>query len=104
MITDLTPQQVLTANVDNKPQPEPEAEIEEKIRKATRMTSFTLRLSQPEVEHLKRCASIVDLKWEQFLTQQIREKVLQRSGHVAAPLITAPSFASKRVSGPSSLS
>ena len=103
MITDLTPEQIIAANVDKQPQPEPESEIEEKIRKAVRMTSFTMRLSQPEIEHLKRCASIVDLKWEQFLTQQIREKVLQRSGHVAAPLITAPSFASKRITGPTPL-
>jgi hypothetical protein len=104
MITDLTPQQILAANVDNQPQVETDVEIQEKIRKAARMTSFTLRLSQPEIEHLKRCASIVDLKWENFLTQQIREKVLERSGHVAAPLITAPSFASKRVTGPTPLS
>jgi len=104
MITDLTPEQILAANVDNQTQPKPAAEIDEKIRKAARMTSFTLRLSQPEVEYLKRCSSIVDLKWELFLTQQIREKVLERSGHVAAPLITAPSFASKRITGPSPFS
>jgi hypothetical protein len=102
MISDLTPEQILAANVDNQPQPEPDGEIEQKIRKA-RPTNFSMQLSQHEVDYLKRCASVTDQKWETFLKMQIREKVLQRTGHVAAPLITSPSFASTRISGPSTL-
>jgi hypothetical protein len=104
MITDLTPAQILAANVDNQPQPEPESEIEQKIRKATRPANFTMQLSQHEVEYLKRCSSVMDQNWETFLKMQIREKILQRTGHVAAPLITSPSFAATRISGPSTIS
>jgi hypothetical protein len=98
---ELTPEQIIAANVDNQPTTI-EPETEQKLREAVKTSSFTMRLSFQEVAYLKRAASVLDLDWQEFLKNQIREKVLDRSGHIAEPLITGPSFAAKRILGPSS--
>ena len=97
---ELTPEQIVAANVDNQVMTT-EHEIEDKLREIVKTTNFAMRLSFQEVAYLKRAASVLDLDWQAFLKNQIREKVLDRSGHIAEPLITGPSFASKRILGPS---
>jgi predicted DNA binding CopG/RHH family protein len=99
--TDLSPEQIIAANVDNQPRTI-EPETEQKLREVVKTTNFTMRLSFQEVSYLKRAASVLDLDWQAFLKNQIREKVLDRSGHVGEALITGPSFAAKRILGPSS--
>lgn len=72
-----------------------------KLKQAAKLTTFTLSLSKEELDYLQRTAGALDLDWKAFFRQQIKERVLDRSGHIGQPLISGPSFAAKRIQGPS---
>ena len=101
MITDLTPEQVIAADTENRPAVSTDPVLEQKLRQAAKTSTFSMKLSFQDLEYLKRAASILELDWKDFFDRQIREKVLVRSGSIGQPLISGPSFSGKRISGPS---
>jgi hypothetical protein len=100
MISDLTPEQVLAANVDNKP-PAQDPDVEAKIAKAVKGQKFTIELTAAQVEVMNRFASVCNKDWKEYFKQEIESKILRADGFIGAPLIAGPSFASKKIGGPS---
>jgi hypothetical protein len=77
-------------------------EIEKKIKVAIKDSTFSMKLTQAQVEMLERFASVKQLKdWKEYLTQEIQETILKQEGRVARPIVNAPTFASAKVTGPS---
>lgn len=77
-------------------------EIEKKIR-TIKDSTFTLKLTQQQVETLERFAKVKQLpNWQAYLTQEIQEQILKQEGKIGKALINTPSFASSgKVTGPS---
>ena len=99
---ELSPEILAAANVANlQPPTQEDLEIEAKLRSAAKNSTFSMRLAFAEIEFLKRAASTTNQDWKSFFTEQIREKVLERAGHVGEPMISGPSFAVKKITGPS---
>jgi len=92
MITDLTPEQILAANVDNKPI-SLDPDVEAKIAKAVKGQKFTMQLTAAQVELMTRFGDVVGLDWHGYLQQQINQKILGSQAVVGSALVTGPSFA-----------
>lgn len=103
MITDLTPEQVVAANVDNQ-RAEPETlEVEAKIKQAVKGYTFSMKLTVAQKEMMERFALVAGSTWQEFLRRQIDDKILGSQVQVGGPLITGPSFAKGlRIQGPKS--
>lgn len=102
MITDLTPEQILAANVSNK-SPDPETTtVEQQIRKAEKGFTFSMKVSSGQVQLLSRFANVVGLEWQSYLAKEIEDKILSATTNVGSPLVKGPSVGKgAKVMGPS---
>ena len=101
MITDLTPEQVVAANVDNQTAEPETLEVEAKIKQAVKGYTFSMKLTVAQKELMERFASVVDMTWQEYLRKQVEDKILGSQALVGGPLITGPSFAKgSRIKGP----
>jgi hypothetical protein len=101
MITDLTPEQVAAANVDNLQQPEDLLQVEQQIQQAVKGYTFSMKLNAAQKDLMERFASVLDMTWQDYMRTQIQDKILGRQAQVGGPLITGPSFArGSRIHGP----
>jgi hypothetical protein len=99
MISDLTPEQILAANVDNNP-PAQDPDVEAKIAKAVKGQKFSMQLTASQVELMKRFGDVLGLDWQTYLQSQINQKILGSQAVVGGALVTGPSFAQgNRITG-----
>lgn len=85
--------------------PEPLAEVRLPTPEITsvvepKKTKVTLQLTDQEVAGLTREAKLIGITWETHLGDLVMELLDKR---VAKTLINAPSFATKRITGPSKI-
>lgn len=101
MINDLSPEMIAAANVDNNKPTEDVIEVEKKIAKAVKGYTFSMPITAAQYELLTRFSTILGMDWKTYLRQEIEAKILRGEGAVGAPLINGPSFAGKKIGGPS---
>jgi len=101
MITDLTPEQVAAANVDNLKPTEDLINVEQQIQQAVKGYTFSMKLNAAQKDLMERFASVLDVTWQEYMRNQIQDKILGRQAQIGGPLITGPSFAKgSRINGP----
>ena len=86
---------IVAANVDNQKVEVTETPPPELPTGKT--TTFTMKLSTPDVAGLMRQAEASNKDWRTYLTEQIQEHLLE--GKIGKPVISQPSKMSARISG-----
>ncbi len=102
MTSELTPEQIKSADIALQPAMTPEDQIlEAKIKTASKGIPFSMSLTLSQQQLMERFALTQGLTWQQYLRQQIDQKILGLNAMVGGPLITGPSFAkNSKIRGP----
>lgn len=102
MISDLTPEQILAANIDAKPVDDEESHLSAQIQEAIKGYQFSMKLTAPQVKVLERYSEALGLTWKEYLREQITRQLLSTTSGIGSPVITAPSMArGSKITGPS---
>ena len=82
--------------------PAPVKEIEEKIKKAQKSSTFTMKLSVEAIETLQRLAAARRIDWKEYLRAEVESKIVNQK--IGGPSIQTPSIGlepTKKIAGPS---
>ncbi len=96
----VTPKSSTPADVKKESKPKTKVEPEVVSAVEPKKTDVTISLTEAEIAGLTREANLIGITWQTHLGDLVMETL---SSRVAKTLITGPSYAAKKVTGPSNL-